>query len=389
MFDGFFQGKRVLVTGVAGIKGSWLALLLQEAGASVLGIDNRLPDADSNFAASGLARSIDFVHGDVNDLSLMQSLVDRADAVFHLAAIVLVAQAHRDPLEAYRSNTLGTVTTLEALRRARGGKHAVFITTDKVYKPKNGEAWLETDPLFAAGPYQVSKACAEVIIADYQQAYFQRGPIRIGVARAGNVIVGGDRYSSSRTGGAGRIVPDCFEALAEGRPPEIYVPAFTRPYTYGLDILAGYMTLMSKLDRDNVAGQPFNFGPYEEIGVPNSLLATKACELWDEGTTWRTGARREEPFDRQSLNWTKSAQLLGWRPAYTFYEALRATARWYKQAAGTAISDGAMLDFNRMLMVEHRAAAQNLGVAWALDEPKPAQAEASASPVIAAAALQS
>ena len=368
MFNGFYHGKRALVTGVAGIKGSWLALLLQQAGAAVVGIDNRLPEPDSNFVLSGLAQSIEFVHGDVTDLSLMQSLVERVDAVFHLAAIVLVGQAHRDPFETYRSNTMGVVTTLEALRRAAKPTYAVFVTTDKVYKPKNGEAWVETDPLLAAGPYQVSKACAEFIIADYQQAYFNQTPVRIAAARAGNVIIGGDRYSSSRTGGAGRIIPDCFEALAAGRSPEIYVPAFTRPYTYGLDILTGYMALMSKLDSGLVAGESFNFGPYEESGVPNSLLATKVCELWGDGTTWRAGSHRSEPFDRQALNWTKSAQILGWRPAYTLFEALSATAKWYKEAAQVAPAEGCMSDFNHALMTEHRQAASNLGVEWALEK---------------------
>src|SRR5579884_2177603 len=178
--------------------------MLLESGATVVGIDNRLPGADSNFTLSGLGSSIEFIHGDATDLALMQSLVERVDAVFHLAAIVLVGQAQRDPFETYRSNTMGVVTTLEALRRAAKPTYAVFVTTDKVYKPKNGEAWIETDPLLATGPYQVSKACAEFIIADYQQAYFNQSPIRIAAARAGNVIVGGDRYSSSRTGGAGR-----------------------------------------------------------------------------------------------------------------------------------------------------------------------------------------
>ena len=367
MFSRFYEGKRVLITGVAGIKGSWLALLLLEAGAEVVGLDNRLPANDSNFVASALGTSIKFIHGDVTDLALMTQVLDGVDAVFHLAAVALVARAHREPWEAYRSNTFGVATVLEALRVRNRPIYAVFVTTDKVYKPKDGDAWVETDPLLASGPYQVSKACAEFIIADYNAAYFHGSEIRIGVARAGNVIIGGDRNSSTRTNGAGRIVPDCFEALAAGRSPEIYVPAFTRPYTYALDIITGYMTLMSKLHRNGISGQAFNFGPYEQIGVSNSLLATKACELWGGNAGWHAGLPRQEPFDRQSLNWDKSARLLGWRPAFTFYEALRATANWYKQSASIAPTEGYMLQFNRSQICEHRTAAQGLGIDWAAE----------------------
>jgi CDP-glucose 4,6-dehydratase len=366
VFSGFYDGKRVLITGIGGIKGSWLALSLLEAGARVVGIDNKLPTSDSNFVASALGKTVEFVHGDVTNLPLMEQLVKGVDAVFHLAAVALVVQAQRNPFEAYRSNTFGVATVLEALRRAEGPKYAMFVTTDKVYKPHDGQAWVETDPLLASGPYQVSKACAEFVIKDYNESYFQNGNIRLAVGRAGNVIVGGDRYSTSRTAGAGRIVPDCFEALAAGRAPEIFVPGFTRPYTYGLDIIAGYMSLMSKLDCDGIRGQAFNFGPYEQIGIPNSLVATKACELWGDGTKWQAGPPREEPFDRQSLNWSKSERVLGWRPAFTFYEALRATAKWYREFSVVPLGEGCMLDFNRSLIQEHRTAAQNLAIEWAL-----------------------
>lgn len=363
MFNGFYEGKRILVTGAAGVKATWLAEKLLTAGAIVTGVDNRTPEADSNFVATGLAERITFISGDTTDLPLITRLVAEADGVFHLAAIVLVGEARRNPLESYRSNTHGTATVLEALRVAGKPKHAVFVTTDKVYKSKAGEPWVETDPLGATGAYAVSKACAELVIEDYQDSYFRGSEVRVAVGRAGNVLMGGDRHSSSRTGGAGRIFVDCFEALAEGRRPEIYSPTFSRPYTYGLDIVSGYMALMSKLDQDGVAGQAFNFGPYEEIGIPNNLLATKACELWGDGNMWFTGAKREEPFEYQSLRWTKSARVLKWRPAFTFHEALQATARWYKEA----VPGRSLRQFNSALIAEHLTAAQNLGIEWALN----------------------
>jgi CDP-glucose 4,6-dehydratase len=371
MFDNYFVGKRVLVTGVTGVKGTWLALMLLLAGAVVTGLDKRLAALRSNFTAAGLGGRIRFVHGDVRDLALVRRQVEEADCIFHLAAMAIVGEASRNPFEAYSNNTLGTATMLEALRLAVATKRSVFITTDKVYRPKPaGESWVESDELGATGPYAVSKACAELVIRDYIRCYFADSETKIAVARAGNVLVGGDDHASSRTQGAGRIFVDCYEALAEGRAPEVFRPTFTRPYTYGLDILSGYMSLMSQLDRKGVAGEAFNFGPYEESGVSNALLATKICELWGSGVLWKGGAPREEPFEYQSLRTEKSQQRLGWRPAFTLYEALRATTRWYKAWAelGTNVTEGCMYDLNSSLIAEHRAAAARLGIKWARGE---------------------
>jgi len=191
MFGNFFKGKKILVTGVAGVKGSWLALELLEAGGQVVGVDIKPPEPHSNFTVSGLRKNISFVQGDVANLSLMQDLMKDADCVFHLAAIALVGEARRNPLETYRSNVLGTAVVLESIRLSDSAKYAVFVTTDKVYKPKGGEIWVETDPLFASAPYPVSKACSEHIIADYYRNYLRQTGKRLGIGRAGNVLMGG------------------------------------------------------------------------------------------------------------------------------------------------------------------------------------------------------
>jgi len=148
MFGQFFEGKTILVTGVAGVKGTWLGLELLEAGSQVLGLDIRFPQ-DSNFVASGLASRIRFVQGDVTDLNLVCNLLQNVDGVFHLAAVPLVGEAQRNPLQAYRTNTLGTCTVLDAIRRTQSVRYAVFVTTDKVYRDKKGVPWVETDPLGA------------------------------------------------------------------------------------------------------------------------------------------------------------------------------------------------------------------------------------------------
>ena len=370
MFGGFFRDKSVLVTGVAGVKGSWLALELLDAGSRVVGVDNRRPEPESNFAAAGLGKKTSFVQGDITDLSLMTALMKDVDCVFHLAAIALVGEARRNPLETYRSNTFGAASVLEAMRLTDRVKHAVFVTTDKVYKSKAGELWTETDPLGATEPYPVSKACAEFIIADYVRAYLRPAGKRVGVGRAGNVVIGGDFNSSRKTNGAGRIFVDCFDALMRGEPPVIFKPHFTRPYTYGLDILSGYMALMSGLDGEGVNGEAFNFGPHEQYGVENALIATQICELWGGGIMWRKSgpeADRIEPFEKQSLAWDKARERLGWQPAFALPESLRDTTRWYKEWAdrGRARGEGGMFEFSRSLIHEHQAAARRLGIAWA------------------------
>lgn len=367
MHNDFYTGKHILVTGVAGVKGSWLALALLRAGASVIGVDRRVPDLYSNFTATGLEKRIEFIKGDVTDLELMKMLASRVDGLFHLAAVAVVREAREHPFDTYASNTLGVAAVLEAIRTAQRPLKAVFITTDKVYSPKAGEPWVESDTLIASGPYAVSKGCAEFVIADYQRTYFEKSAHLIGVGRAGNVVIGGDFYSSRRTGGGGRIFVDCCEALAEGRQPEIFTPTFTRPYTYGCDIVSGYMTLMARLDQPGIAGQAFNFGPREGYGVSNAALAAKICELWGTGVTWQSGTAREEPFEFQSLSIRKSDDLLDWRPAYSLDQTLRDTIRWYREWAklGDSATPGCMYSLDLDLLEDHANAAREMGISWA------------------------
>jgi len=284
-----------------------------------------------------------------------------------LAAISIVGEARQNPLATYHSNTLGTATVLEAMRLNDSVRWGVFVTTDKVYRPKGGEAWIESDPLFATEPYPVSKACAEQIITDYYCNYLKHAGQRIAIARAGNVLLGGDPYSSRRMNGAGHLHVDCFEALIDHQSPALYTPKFTRPYTYGLDILCGYLTLMSRLDDEGVCGEAFNFGPHERLGIENGLLASKICQVWGTDLTWHSTKPREEPFEKQAVNWDKARSRLGWQPAYTIYEALHDIAQWYRAWVETdpACPCGSMVATNRMLIYVHQQAAHNMGIGWA------------------------
>jgi CDP-glucose 4,6-dehydratase len=167
--------------------------------------------------------------------------------------------------------------------------------------------------------------------------------------------------------GAGHLHVDCFEALIEGQAPQLYNPKFTRPYTYGLDTLSGYLALMSQLEQVDVDGEAFNFGPHERFGVENGLVATKICRLWGSGIQWQTTTPRSEPFEKQSMNWDKAHARLGWQPAYTIYEALADITQWYRVwvERGCGGQPGSMVDVNRRLILAHQQAARQMGIRWA------------------------
>lgn len=379
-FNGFFDSKRVLVTGALGVKGTWMCLKLLAAGATVTGVDVRIPARQSNFELSGLSRRIRVEQEDVTNFPKLQRLMQEHDCVFHLAALVLVHDCEARPLETYRTNTLGTASVLEAFRTSARTKYGIFVTTDKVYREKHHQLWVEGDPLFATGSYAISKACAEQIIADYRTRLDVEGK-RFGIGRAGNVIIGGDFYTSSRTKGAGRIVPDCFEALMAGKAPTIFCPSFTRPYTYGLDIIAGYMSLMARLDEEGVHGEPFNFGPQQSGGIPNGLLATEICEEWGEGIQPEIGKLRAEPFATQALNWEKAHQRLGWRPAYNLTQGIQDTVEWYRSWSKLqdSESEGDLNGFNAALIQRHQGAAAAAGAWWAQEYCPPGEIDSRGS----------
>ncbi len=366
LFGGYYQGRNVLVTGAVGVKGTWLCLALEAAGAKVTGLDLRSPPPDSNFVLAGLGDSVRLVQGDINDLGLMQDLLKENDCFFHLAALALVHDCKARPLETYRVNTLGTATVLEAFRLSSVAKRGLFVTTDKVYRPKANDRWLETDPLFSSGAYAISKACAEQVIEDYRQDLEVAGK-HFGIARAGNVLVGGDLNSSARTNGAGRIFVDCFEALIDGESPRIFSPSYTRPYTYGLDIVTGYMTQLARMDESGIQGEAFNYGPHEQGGIANAFLATKICETWGGDIRWSGGPLRNEPYQTQALNWDKARLRLGWQPAYTLLESIRDAATWYREwsKVGSVPTPGELRGIDLGLLERHARAAKELGIWWA------------------------
>ena len=333
-FAGVYEGKTVLVTGHTGFKGSWLTTWLLALGANVVGFS--LPDAPttpSNFVVSDLSRRINDMRGDIRDYDAVKEtlLTHRPEIVFHLAAQPIVLHSISHPKLTIDTNAGGTVNVLEAIRETDCVRALVSITTDKVYENKE---WLwgyrETDRLGGHDPYSASKAMAELAIAAYQHSFFPKERYddhRVAVAsvRAGNVIGGGDFADF-------RLVPDCMRALMAGEGIGIRNPLSIRPWQLVLEPLSGYLWLGVKLLAEGPEfGEPWNYGPMEQWGIPAQKLAEKLIELWGSGEWIHTdpGYAKVETGQLR-LSWEKAAARLSWQPVYSWEEALAEIVDWFK-----------------------------------------------------------
>jgi CDP-glucose 4,6-dehydratase len=242
--DGFWAGKKVLVTGHTGFKGSWLSLCLLSRGARVTGYALSPPTTPSLFETGQLSRDIRSVDGDVRNFDSVLTCIrdEQPEIVFHLAAQSLVRKSYADPKETYATNVMGTVHILEAVRRVGSIHVVVNVTSDKCYdNQETGHAHSEIDPMGGKDPYSSSKGCAELITAAYQHSFFSSAQgTRLISARAGNVIGGGDWAED-------RLIPDCIRAFTSGVPVTIRNPSSVRPWQHVLEPVSGYMLLAKKL----------------------------------------------------------------------------------------------------------------------------------------------
>ena len=355
MFDDAYAGRRVLVTGHTGFKGSWLVLWLQALGARVTGIALP-PDTDPNhWTLLGIDVDSHFV--DVRDEKSLAAAISRADPeiVFHMAAQSLVRRSYREPVATWAVNVLGTANVLEACRGLKALKAVVVVTTDKCYENREWDrGYQETDPLGGHDPYSASKAGAELVAASYRRSFFAaQGAAGVATARAGNVIGGGD-WSEDR------LIPDLARAMRAGTPLEIRSPKATRPWQHVLECLSGYLLLGSRLAAgDRRAAEAFNFGP---DGTGNRTVEETLDTLrsaWP-GVRWQY-VERDHPHEAKLLHLdsSRARETLGWRPVWSFEEAVAATARWYR----AWIEKGEVT--SRAQLAEYTGAAAQRGLAWA------------------------
>ena len=325
-----FRGKRVLVTGHTGFKGSWLTLLLNGLGAEVMGYALAPEYAVGHFERLGLEKQIRHVTGDVRDLGRMRQEVVafQPEVVFHLAAQALVRPSYVDPKTTFDVNVGGGVNLLEVVRTCESVSALVFITSDKCYE--NLE-WIwgyrETDAMGGHDPYSASKGAAELVFSSYLRSFFANRPdFGAATARAGNVIGGGDWA-------ADRIVPDCVRALQAGKPITIRSPRATRPWQHVLEPLSGYLKLGARLlESGHVYDGAWNFGPH--VGDVRTVLdvANAIASQFENGSVV-VDEPRDKPHEARllQLNSDKARQLLQWDTRWNFEQTLAATGGWYRE----------------------------------------------------------
>ena len=324
-----FRGKRVLVTGHTGFKGSWLTLLLNSLGAEVMGYALAPEYVGGHFERLGLEKQIRHVTGDVRDLDRMHWEVAafKPEIVFHLAAQALVRPSYVDPKTTFDVNVGGGVNLLEVVRTCESVRSLVFVTSDKCYE--NLE-WIwgyrETDAMGGHDPYSASKGAAELVFSSYLRSFFANRPdFGAATARAGNVIGGGDWASN-------RIVPDCIRALQSGKLISIRSPSATRPWQHVLEPISGYLKLaISLYEQGHAFDGAWNFGP--QVGDVRTVLdvANAIAAQFDDGQVVV-----DEPLNMPheagllQLNSDKARQLLRWDTRWNFDQTMKATGGWYK-----------------------------------------------------------
>ncbi len=332
-FNKCYEGKRVLVTGDTGFKGSWLALWLHELGAQVTGMALPLDTEPSHFQLLALDTMIEHIDADIRNREVVGDIFNQVkpQIVFHLAAQALVRDSYNDPKATFDTNIGGTVNILEAIRQCQDVNAAVVITSDKCYE---NQEWVwgyrEKDPLGGHDPYSASKGAVEIVSAAYLRSYFDGnglGPhLGFATARAGNVIGGGDWAKD-------RIIPDCVRALSAGEPIVIRNPHATRPWQHVLDPLAGYLLLaMRLLESPEVFSGPWNFGPRTSDQMTVAELAERFIKVWGSGTIQRQHIDEKAPHEAHllNLNIDKSTFELKWQPVLDSTSAIDWTAHWYK-----------------------------------------------------------
>jgi CDP-glucose 4,6-dehydratase len=330
-----WNGRRVLLTGHTGFKGSWLSLCLHRLGARVTGLSDRVPTDPSLYELARVGELVDGRAADVRDYDAVRAIVAdvRPEVVIHMAAQPFVRRSFREPRETYATNVMGTVNVLEAIRLEGGVRVAVVVTSDKCYDNREqGRPFTEDDPMGGHDPYSNSKGCAELVTSAYRDSFFAVAdePVAVASARAGNVIGGGDW-------GEDRLIPDIMNAALAKAPIPIRNPTAVRPWQHVLNPLAGYLALAGALWTDPSLAGGWNFGPAAEDVRPVGWIADRLTELWPDELRWELDPG---PHPREAgylaLDSTKAHERLGWSPVWDLDHALTSTVDWYLALRGGA-----------------------------------------------------
>ncbi len=328
MFDlDFYRGKKVFVTGHTGFKGTWMCVLLVNAGAQVIGYSSCAKPEGRLFDLCGIREQITHIKGDVRDLDALTEAmrIHQPEIVIHMAAQPIVRDSYKDPVGTYSTNVMGTVNVMEAVRRTPSVRSFLNVTTDKVYENKEW-AWgyRENEPLDGYDPYSNSKSCAELVTHAYKSSFFADGQVAISTARAGNVIGGGDFAHD-------RIIPDCVRAAIRGEDIVVRNPFSTRPYQHVLEPVVAYLMIAAKQYEDGRFASWYNVGPDDTDCFQTGALVDLFVKHWGEGLKWidrYDGGPHEANFLK--LDCSKLKATFGWKPRWNLETAIEKVVEWSK-----------------------------------------------------------
>lgn len=336
VFNNFYKGKKVLVTGHTGFKGSWLSIWLHELGAEVVGVGLEPYSEKDNFVLSGIGKKIKAdIRADIRDGEKMKEIfaLYQPEIVFHLAAQPLVRLSYEIPVETYQTNVMGTINIMEAIRATESVKVGVMITTDKCYDNKEQmRGYKEDDPFGGYDPYSSSKGACEIAIQSWRRSFFnpedygKKHHVSLASVRAGNVIGGGDWAKD-------RIIPDCIRALEAGKPIEIRSPKAVRPWEHVLEPLSGYMLLAQKMwEHPTEYCEGWNFGPEQESVLTVWEVASAMIKNFGYGELKDVSDPNAlHEANLLMLDITKVKTRLGWKPRLDAKECAILTSDWYKR----------------------------------------------------------
>jgi len=323
-----YKGKKVLITGHTGFKGSWLSIWLHNLGADVVGISLDPKSNKDNFVLSKIGKKIRDYRADIRELSIIEEIIEieKPEILFHLAAQPIVLDSYDNPVYTFETNVMGTVNLLEAFRKSTSLQTGVFITTDKCYENiEKDYSYKETDPMGGHDPYSASKGASELVISSYRRSFFQNSEKKIASSRAGNVIGGGDWAPF-------RIIVDIINAIEKEETIEIRNPHATRPWQHVLEPLGGYLLLGAKMISEKKFDEAWNFGPEKENIVSVKELLNKTIVNYGKGE-WKDISDKKKLHEAKllSLDITKAKNKLGWSPLFGLDQTIAFTVDWYKR----------------------------------------------------------
>lgn len=340
----FYKGKKVLITGHTGFKGTWMCKMLLNAGAIVTGYALVPPTQPSLFSICGLedgtgvSANLYSVIGDIRDSAHLQAVFKESqpEIVIHMAAQPLVRESYQNPVYTYEVNVMGTVHVLECIRNTNSVKSFLNVTTDKVYHNREWcWGYRENEELNGFDPYSNSKSCSELVTSSYKNSFFTQETehrVAISTARAGNVIGGGDFA-------ADRIIPDCIRAAEAGEPIIVRNPYSTRPYQHVLEPIAAYLMIAQGQYEERTAADNYNVGPNDTDCLTTGNLVTLFCEAWNHATRDNVQWKNEyddgpHEADFLKLDCSKLKNKFGWRPRWNVTEAMNKIVEWSKVYMG-------------------------------------------------------